>query len=137
VKTWGGLVSTLQSAVNTARASEGAGLRLLTTPVTSPSLVDQIQTLLTTLPQAKWHQWDAVYGAVQGGVPGATALYHFDKADVVVSLDADFLGFGPAAWVQAAGGASVAQAQTTLLNVSYDPTRELYQEYNAAYIKHW
>ena len=35
------------------------------------------------------------------------------------------------------GGASVAQAQTTLLNVSYDPTRELYQEYNAAFIKHW
>jgi sulfate/thiosulfate transport system substrate-binding protein len=30
-----------------------------------------------------------------------------------------------------------AQAQTTLLNVSYDPTRELYQEFNAAFIKHW
>jgi sulfate/thiosulfate-binding protein len=24
-----------------------------------------------------------------------------------------------------------------LLNVSYDPTRELYQEYNAAFVKHW
>ena len=24
-----------------------------------------------------------------------------------------------------------------LLNVSYDPTRELYQEYNAAFAKHW
>jgi sulfate transport system substrate-binding protein len=30
-----------------------------------------------------------------------------------------------------------AQALTTLLNVSYDPTRELYQEFNAAFIKHW
>ncbi|HYQ38436.1 MAG TPA: sulfate ABC transporter substrate-binding protein [Pseudomonas sp.] len=29
------------------------------------------------------------------------------------------------------------QAQTSLLNVSYDPTRELYQEYNAAFAKHW
>lgn len=28
-------------------------------------------------------------------------------------------------------------AATELLNVSYDPTRELYQEYNAAFIKHW
>src|SRR5262245_3840860 len=28
-------------------------------------------------------------------------------------------------------------AQKTLLNVSYDPTRELYQEYNAAFAKHW
>lgn len=28
-------------------------------------------------------------------------------------------------------------AETTLLNVSYDPTRELYSEYNAAFNKHW
>jgi len=28
-------------------------------------------------------------------------------------------------------------ANVTLLNVSYDPTRELYQEYNAAFAKHW
>jgi sulfate/thiosulfate transport system substrate-binding protein len=27
--------------------------------------------------------------------------------------------------------------QVTLLNVSYDPTRELYQEYNAAFVKYW
>jgi sulfate/thiosulfate-binding protein len=30
-----------------------------------------------------------------------------------------------------------AHAQVTLLNVSYDPTRELYQAYNAAFAKHW
>lgn len=30
-----------------------------------------------------------------------------------------------------------AQSPATLLNVSYDPTRELYTEYNAAFIKHW
>ncbi|HWO99575.1 MAG TPA: sulfate ABC transporter substrate-binding protein [Methylococcus sp.] len=28
-------------------------------------------------------------------------------------------------------------ADVTLLNVSYDPTREFYQEYNAAFAKHW
>lgn len=34
--------------------------------------------------------------------------------------------------------AGIAWAQSvTLLNVSYDPTRELYQEFNAAFIKHW
>jgi sulfate transport system substrate-binding protein len=44
-----------------------------------------------------------------------------------------------AAAVLAAAGAagSPACAQTTLLNVSYDPTRELYQEFNAAFAKHW
>ena len=35
------------------------------------------------------------------------------------------------------GASAQAQAQTTLLNVSYDPTRELYQEFNAAFAKHW
>jgi sulfate transport system substrate-binding protein len=33
--------------------------------------------------------------------------------------------------------ASIAHADTTLLNVSYDPTRELYQEYNAAFARQW
>jgi sulfate/thiosulfate transport system substrate-binding protein len=32
---------------------------------------------------------------------------------------------------------TAALAQTALLNVSYDPTRELYQDFNAAFIKHW
>ena len=30
-----------------------------------------------------------------------------------------------------------AQAETTLLNVSYDPTREFYEEYNALFAEHW
>ncbi|MBC7944460.1 MAG: sulfate ABC transporter substrate-binding protein [Burkholderiales bacterium] len=33
--------------------------------------------------------------------------------------------------------ATHATAETSLLNVSYDPTRELYQEFNAAFAKHW
>jgi len=37
----------------------------------------------------------------------------------------------------AATAASVAGKTIELLNVSYDPTRELYTEYNAAFIKHW
>ena len=31
----------------------------------------------------------------------------------------------------------IARADVTLLNVSYDPTRELYDEYNKAFAKHW
>src|SRR5947209_5947979 len=35
-------------------------------------------------------------------------------------------------------GASLASAaEVTLLNVSYDPTRELYVDYNAAFAKYW
>ncbi len=94
VKTWNGFLGALETAMAAQRAIGGQTLRLLTGPVTSPSLLDQIQTLLASVPQAKWHQWDAVYGAVQGGAPSETALYRFDQADVVVALDADFLGFG-------------------------------------------
>ena len=34
-------------------------------------------------------------------------------------------------------GSASAFADVTLLNVSYDPTRELYQDYNAAFAKYW
>lgn len=37
----------------------------------------------------------------------------------------------------AADKASEAKKTVELLNVSYDPTRELYQEFNAAFAKHW
>src|SRR4030088_231577 len=35
------------------------------------------------------------------------------------------------------GGALAQAAEVTLLNVSYDPTRELYVDYNAAFAKYW
>jgi sulfate/thiosulfate-binding protein len=46
------------------------------------------------------------------------------------------LGAVTAAWMIASvpGGAL---ADTTILNVSYDPTREFYQEFNQAFAEHW
>jgi sulfate/thiosulfate-binding protein len=35
------------------------------------------------------------------------------------------------------GGSFARAAEVTLLNVSYDPTRELYADYNAAFAKYW
>lgn len=40
------------------------------------------------------------------------------------------------AWLML-GGVSGALAETTLLNVSYDPTRELYKDFNEAFARHW
>jgi len=51
-----------------------------------------------------------------------------------------FIGLSIAAALAAITGLSQAQtapAPVTLLNVSYDPTRELYVEFNAAFAKHW
>lgn len=42
-----------------------------------------------------------------------------------------------AAFAASAFSAIAQPAPVTLLNVSYDPTRELYVEYNAAFAKHW
>jgi len=45
--------------------------------------------------------------------------------------------FATAAAVALASAPRPALAQSSLLNVSYDPTRELYQQYNAAFEKYW
>src|ERR1700674_3711646 len=42
-----------------------------------------------------------------------------------------------AAFVSLAGTGPAFAEETTLLNVSYDPTRELYQELNAAFARQW
>jgi sulfate transport system substrate-binding protein len=50
------------------------------------------------------------------------------------------MSFRQLGWALASFGlllASEVYAQKTLLNVSYDPTRELYKEFNPAFIKHW
>ena len=94
VKTWSGFMTALQAAMNTQRGISGAGIRLLTEPISSPSLLEQIQQLLTDFPEAKWHQWDPVFGTVQGGAADFAPIYSLKDADVIVSLDADFLGTG-------------------------------------------
>ncbi len=100
VRPWSAFWNAAQSAMGGQKATKGAGLRILTEPVTSPSLSELLATILRDFPQAHWHQYDPV--AIDGGRLGlsqatgsaADAVYHLDKADVVVSLDADFLGFG-------------------------------------------
>jgi sulfate/thiosulfate-binding protein len=44
---------------------------------------------------------------------------------------------GAAVFALAAAAGLAAAKDITLLNVSYDPTRELYQDYNAAFAKYW
>jgi MoCo/4Fe-4S cofactor protein with predicted Tat translocation signal len=79
----------------------GADLRILTRTIGSPTLAAQIKKLLTMYPAAKWHQYEPVSGdsAREGGRLAfgkyVNTVYHFDKADVVLSLDADFFNVGP------------------------------------------
>src|SRR5882672_12543285 len=42
-----------------------------------------------------------------------------------------------AALLAGLGAFGASAAAQSLLNVSYDPTRELYQDFNAAFVKYW
>ncbi|HWB61059.1 MAG TPA: TAT-variant-translocated molybdopterin oxidoreductase, partial [Chthoniobacteraceae bacterium] len=100
---WGSFLSAMESAMVAQAAKQGAGLRILTGTVTSPSLFAQMHSLLSVYPGAKWHQWEPLTrDNVRDGASAAfgqivEAQYHFDKADVVVALDSDFLSTHPAA----------------------------------------
>ena len=48
-----------------------------------------------------------------------------------------FMGLLASLALALAAGSVQAQAPVSLLNVSYDPTRELYAEFNQAFAKHW
>ena len=50
--------------------------------------------VLRDYPGAKWHQYDAVARPARRAGQTST-IYQFDKADVIVALDADFLSCGP------------------------------------------
>ncbi len=54
-----------------------------------------------------------------------------------MTLRPTFIIFLAAVVIAAAGPPSIARAQQTILNVSYDPTRELYQEYDSAFAAYW
>jgi molybdopterin-containing oxidoreductase family iron-sulfur binding subunit len=93
VRGWSDFASSIRSALGTQKGKQGAGLRFLTEAITSPTMGEQITLIQQAYPQAKWHQWDPAGAAT--GRPDIDAIYHFDKADVVLSLDADFLTCGP------------------------------------------
>jgi molybdopterin-containing oxidoreductase family iron-sulfur binding subunit len=102
VRTWADFVGTMRNALTLQRAQGGSGLRIVTGTITSPSTAELANAILAAMPQAKWHQWDpassdsAREGRRQAFGRYVDAIYHFDRADVVVSLDADFLDCGAA-----------------------------------------
>jgi MoCo/4Fe-4S cofactor protein with predicted Tat translocation signal len=96
VRGWSAFVSAAQQAMRNQKGRAGAGLHFLTPPITSPSFADILGTILRDYPSATWHQYDPV--ARPAVLPAAAVqtnpVYHLDKADVIVALDADFLSCG-------------------------------------------
>jgi molybdopterin-containing oxidoreductase family iron-sulfur binding subunit len=99
-RAWGEVINDIKENVAAQKGNGGAGVRFLTEAVTSPSLAWHIKGVLQTLPQAKWYQWEpSNRDSAREGQRAAFGqyvepIYQLDKADVIVSLDADFLS-GP------------------------------------------
>ncbi len=100
IRSWGALVEAMRAPLNIQKGLQGAGIRILTPTISSPTLADQLQSFTKANPQAKWHVYEPVNrdNVLEGaklafGQPVETR-YDFSKADVIVSLDADFLYAG-------------------------------------------
>jgi MoCo/4Fe-4S cofactor protein with predicted Tat translocation signal len=93
--------STILGAINRLRQKKGKGLRILSETILSPTLASQVAAFQREFPEAHWHPYeplfaDSVRQAAQLAFGEPIHTYpDFTRADVVVSLDADFLGAGP------------------------------------------
>jgi len=101
IRTWAEFLDGAQAIAAAAKSADGAGFRILTGTITSPTLAAQIQSILALYPKAKWHQWEPAVsdGAREGAMLAfgsyVNTVYHVEKAEVMLSLDSDFLGSGP------------------------------------------
>ncbi|MEO6437136.1 MAG: TAT-variant-translocated molybdopterin oxidoreductase [Tepidisphaeraceae bacterium] len=82
--------------------ADGAGVAILCEAASGPTMADLGQRFIKKFPQAKWYEYEPISHDEERaatrqafGQPLRTRL-HLERADVVVSLDCDFLGTHPA-----------------------------------------
>src|SRR5713226_7372465 len=99
-RSWQAFLNAIRGPLSAQKALQGAGIRILTPTISSPTLADQLRNFLKIYPEAKWHVYEPINrdNVLEGaklafGQPVETR-YDFSKADVIVSLDADFLYAG-------------------------------------------
>ena len=101
IRPWSAFLGEMRLVLEEERPRRGAGLRILTETISSPTLARQLAELLAALPAARWHQWEpasrdnAMNGARMAFGTPVNAIYRLADADVILSLDADFLACGP------------------------------------------
>ncbi|HEX3120083.1 MAG TPA: TAT-variant-translocated molybdopterin oxidoreductase [Candidatus Acidoferrum sp.] len=101
LRTWSEFAQAAQAAAADIKAASGAGFRILTGTITSPTIAEQLQGILKLYPQAKWHQWESGIsdGVREGGKLAfgryVNTVYRPERAEVILSLDSDFLASGP------------------------------------------
>ena len=110
-----GRISSRRFSSAVKKSSGGAGIYFLSETMTSPTLAAQWKQVQAKYPQAKLVQWEPVNRDSSRAASKAAfgsymdAQYRLENADVILSLDADFLG-GIAQPGISAHGAAYAQS---------------------------
>jgi molybdopterin-containing oxidoreductase family iron-sulfur binding subunit len=103
IRTWEAFVEALTLELAAQEGAGGAGLRILSGVVTSPTLAAQIAAVLARFPGARWYQWQpvndrsAVLASRSAFGRDVETRYDLSKAQIVVTLDCDLLAQGPGA----------------------------------------
>ena len=98
ISTWDAFTQFIRTRIEQHEQDQGAGLFLLTGKTTSPTVEDQLQRLQTRFPKLNWCSYEPAAPVRAQSISGndIEPICDLSKADIIVSLDADFLFEGPA-----------------------------------------
>jgi MoCo/4Fe-4S cofactor protein with predicted Tat translocation signal len=102
IRSWTAFLAEIRTTLEQQRNNQGAGIRILTETVTSPTLAAQLHEILAAFPNTRWHQYEpcgsdgARAGARLAFSAPVNTVYRFEQAERILSLDSDFLSCGPA-----------------------------------------
>jgi molybdopterin-containing oxidoreductase family iron-sulfur binding subunit len=112
VRPFDAFAAAIRQVLDAQQASQGSGIRVLSETVSSPTLGAQIDEFIGRFPKAKWVQWEPFgrhnvrEGSRQAFGEYVDPKYVIEKADVILSLDADILCTGTGALTHARAFAS-------------------------------
>ena len=102
LSTWSTFLDNFTQQLGLQGLEDGAGLRILTRTVTSPTQGLLLSQIKERYPLSKWHQYEPVNrdtynaGALAAYGKHVNSVLKFDKANVILSIDSDFANSGAA-----------------------------------------
>ncbi|MGI9074745.1 MAG: TAT-variant-translocated molybdopterin oxidoreductase [Bryobacteraceae bacterium] len=102
LSTWSAFTGAFSTESQGLDVRKGEGLAILSGATTSPTLIDQINKIRGRWPASKWYVHEPnvspAIGSAARKIAGrnATVVYDLSQADVIVSLESDFMNVGPA-----------------------------------------
>ena len=100
IRPFDSFAAAVRQVLEAQREQKGGGIRVLSETIVSPTLASQVDEFLGRFPQAKWIQWEPFgrHNAREGSRLAfgeyVDAKYAIENADVILSLDSDFLCAG-------------------------------------------